>query len=492
MKTVFILFLGVCSFICSAQQVSRTFLPVNPKSEKVKILANVNATYLIKTKADQSMEVIAFDDALQELWGIGITLKFPVLHTAEIYADEIALLFSDTRRRNFVLLEIDATTGHYSFSEYAISTAFQGEQLARYQEHFWVKGWIGEEPVAFRLENNTKTLKTLPIGHANPVKGISHFAFDRDDGALHMLLETTENGYQAYLLRSVNLKGEITRNLLLSHPNRHVTDLRFQTINQELEALGTLAKKKLITGLVQFTKNDAGLSMKAWELKEFPGLDQTLLLEDSLSSKSSKGPKSFDGEIDEVFFMPDGEVIVSLETYEKDYEVRGLLQRESDEQSMIDQIDLNRYGRRGFDTNETTLNDRVDNFSNTEASTYRFREVIIDRVQEQGNRHSKTMILKINEEGNKGILLKMPSKVNSNFSIPDVNMVLLSYWIADDRGFKQVRILNDPKLTKYEVNLAPYLERIDPDEFLNYGFLLNDKVFYLMLQRITFDSMNNY
>lgn len=486
------MFLGFYTLLSEAQQVSRTFLPVNPKTEKVKVLANEQATFLIKTKADQSMEVIAFDEMLNELWGIGITLKFPELHVAEIYPDELALLMSDSRRRNFVLLEIDAATGHYSFSEYAISTAFQGEQLARHQEHFWVKGWIGEEPVAFRLENTTETLKTLPIGYANPISRISHFAYDPVNEELDILLKTNEKGYQAFLLRSINVQGEITRNLLLNHPNRHVTDLRFHKSEPgKLNAIGTLARKKLVLGLALFEKDATGLSIKEWEWNNFPGLDKTLMLEADLSAKSSKTLKSMEAEIDEVFFSPNGPVIVSLETFEKDYEVRGLLQRESDEQSMIDQIDLNRYGRRGFETNETTLNDRIDNFSNTEASTYRFRDVIIDRVQEQGNRHSKTTILKINEQGNSGIHMKMPSKVNSNFSIPGRNLALQKYWLVDDQGLKLVHLSDEPKLSKYDMRLGPYLKRIGPSEFLNYGFLLSDKVFYLVIQRIDFEESNN-
>ncbi|MCR9066940.1 MAG: hypothetical protein NXI00_23415, partial [Cytophagales bacterium] len=87
---------------------------MNPKAEKVKVLANVESTYLIKTKSDLSMEVIAFDDDLKELWGIGITLKYPVLHVAEVYNEGLALLMSNTRRRKFVLLEIEAENGHYS------------------------------------------------------------------------------------------------------------------------------------------------------------------------------------------------------------------------------------------------------------------------------------------------------------------------------------------------------------------------------------------
>lgn len=488
--TIIFLVFVTCIF---AQEISRTFLPVNPKQEKVKVLANEHATFLIKTKADQSMEVIAFDDKLMELWGIGITLKFPVLHVAEIYSDELALLLSDTRRRNFVLLEIDAGTGHYSFSEYAISTPFQGEQLTRNQEQFWVRGWIGEEPVAFRLENMTQTLKTLPVGHANGVNRITHFSYDVTHQELDMLLETTENGYQAYLLRSMNSKGEITRNLLLSHPNRHVTDLRFHKMPQgSIEAVGTIAKKKLEQGLVWFSYNATDLSMKEWAWKEITGLNQTLVLEsETLATKESKGPKSMEAEIDAVFFSPEGELIVSLETFEKDYEVRGLMQRESDEQSMVDQIDLNRYGRRDFDTNETTLNDRADNFSNTEASTYRFREVIIDRLQEQGNRHSQTTLLRINETAHSGVQVKVPAKVNSNFSIVNQNLVQRSYWLADDQGLKEVQWSAEPQLINHDMSLGPYLKRIGPAEFLNFGFLLNDKVFYLMLQRIAFVESNN-
>lgn len=493
MKGFFILFLVISSLCCSAQQISRTFLPVNPKAEKVKVLANAQSTYLIKNKSNLSMEVIAFDKGLKELWGIGITLKYPVLHVADIYDDGLALLMSDSRRRKFVLLEIESETGHYSFSEYRLSTAFQGLELARNHENYWVMGMIGEEPVAFRLDDETQTLKTLPVGYANPISGISHFTFDPFREELDMLLEVNENGYQAYLLRSIDLGGEITRNLLLSHPNRHITDLRFhKTESGKLEAIGTLAKKKLVLGLVHFVKDANGLSLREWTWKDFPGLEQTMTLEnEALTTKSSKALKSLEAEIDEVTVMPDGEVIVSLETFEKDYEVRGLLQRESDEQSMVDQIDLNRYGRRDFDTNETTLNDRVDNFSNTEAATYRFRDVIIDRVQEQGNRHSQTAILKMNKEGNTGIHFKMPPKVNSNFSIPEKNQVLQSYWLADEQGMKQISVLNEPELSNYDMSLGPYLQRINHHEFLNYGFLLQDKVFYLMIQRLDFVDSNN-
>lgn len=492
MKSFFSITLVLLAVCCFAQEVSRTFLPVNPKQEKVKVLANAHATFLIKTKVDQSMEVIAFDDKLKELWGIGINLKFPVLHVAEIYPDELALLMSDSRRRSFVLLEIDAETGHYSFSEYAISTAFHGEQLARDQEQFWVRGWIGEEPVAFRLENTTQTLKTLPVGHSNGVNRITHFSYDVANQELDMLLETTENGYQAYLLRSINAKGEITRNLSLRHPNKHVTDLRFHKTPQgTVEAVGTLAKKKLEVGLVWFSNHTTELSMKEWAWKEITGLNQTLVLEDeNLAMKESKGPKTMEAEIDAIFFSPEGELIVSLETFEKDYEVRGLMQRESDEQSMVDQIDLNRYGRRDFDTNETTLNDRADNFSNTEASTYRFREVIIDRLQEQGNRHSQTTLLRINETTRSGVHVKVPAKVNSSFSIAYQNLVQQSYWFADDQGLKQVQWSEEPLLINHDMSLGPYLQRIGPAEFLNFGFLLSDKVFYLMLQRIGFEESN--
>ncbi len=492
MKTIFILILAFYTSITHAQQVSRTFIPVNPKAEKVKVLANEQSTFLIKTKADQSMEVIAFDDKLKELWGIGIVLKFPVLHTAEIYSDELALLMSDIRKRNFVLLEIDVATGHYSFSEYAISKAFQGELLARYHEHFWVKGRIGEEPVAFKLDIATQSLKTLPVGHANPVNEISHFVYDQVYNELDILLKTNEKGYQAYLLRSINLKGEITRNLLLNHPDRHVTDLRFHKPESgNLEAIGTLAKKKPVLELGHFVEDPEGISMKTWALKEIPGLDHTVTLDADLPSKPSKGLKTLEAEIDEVFFSEEGEIIVSLETFEKDFEVRGLLQRESDEQAMFDQIDQNRYGRRDFDTNETTLNDRVDNFSNTEEATYRFREVIIDRVQEQGNRHSQSAIIKINQLGIAGTYIKVPLKVNSNFSIPGQNLAAQSYWIADDEGLKRLEFSAEPKLSKYDMSLGPYLRRINASEFLNYGFLLNEKVFYLMLQRIGFEESSN-
>lgn len=493
MKCFSIVCLILFGALCNAQTVSRTFLPVNPNQEKVKVLANEQSTFLIKTKADQSIEVIAFDETLQELWGIGISLKFPVLHVAEVYPDEVALFLSDTKRKNFVLLEIDAETGHYFFSEYTLSTAFQGVQLARNQEQFWVKGWIGEEPVAFRLNAATQTLKTLPLGHASPVNAVVYFGFDEVNQELDVLLETTEKGLQAYLLRSINRKGEITRNQLFNHLTKNVVELHFKkNLNGNIAAIGTLAKKKMVLGLAFFSKDASGQSMKEWDLKGLPGLEDTWTLENqNLTQKQSKPVKSIEATIDEVFFSPSGEIIISLETFEKDYEVRGLMQRESDEQSMIDQIDLNRYGRRDFDVNESTLSDRADNFSNTEASTYRFRDVIIDRVQEQGNRHSRTTIIKISEAGPSGLHMKVPKTVNSSFSMTSENLSSQSYWVADEQGIRHVKLSETPTLINHNMNLGPYLKRIGPDAFLNFGFLLNDKVFYLMLQRIGFDANSN-
>ncbi len=469
-----------------AQTIHRTFLPVNPQKEKVKVLANGRCAFVMKNKADQSVEIIAFDDEMKELWGIGIVLKYPILHVAQIYEDELALLISDKKRRNFALLEIDAETGHYSFSEYNISLAFTGEQLARYQEQFWVRGWIGEEPVAFRLATATKTLKTLPLGHANAVESIKHFAFDPINQELDLVLQTQENGYQAYLLRSINLKGDITRNQLFNHPGRNITDFRIRKSGQgNIQVVGTLSKKKAIDGLVWFSIEEESLTMKEWQLKGLPGTDRTWEMEDQkLVPRQTKGLKTIDAKIDEAFFSPEGELIVALETFEKDYEVRGLLQRESDEQSLIDQLDQNRYGRRDFDPDESTLNDRVDNFSNTEEATYRYRDVIIDRVQEKGNRHSQVAIFRIKDDEVSGIHLKVPKGVNSTFSITDKNLGVQSYWFSDEEGFRKILFSEHPELITHHVTLGPYIKRIGPEEFLNFGFLVNDKVFYLMLQRI--------
>ena len=495
MRNKLILILALFNLNAQAQLVKRTFLPVNPKAEQVKVIAEKHATYVLKLKQDKSLEVIAFDDALQEKWGIGMNIDYPVYQLANAYQDQLVLLMSGPRGRAFVLLEIDQGTGHYTFSEYAFSTSFRATKLVRYRENFWVYGWIEEAPVAFQLDAASQAFKTLPLGHANKVPALADFVFDEGSKELDMLMQTTENGYRSFLLRSVNLKGEITRNVLFHHPGAELVDMAYQKLaDGRIDAIGTLSKKgkKSVSAITRFKWSDGELTHQDFSIKTITGMDSLLDLSGTpFERKQVKSLKSMDGQMDAVHFDVSGTVTIALENFEKDYEVRGLLQREADEQSLIDQVDLNRYGRRDFDVDESTLNERADQFSNTDAAAYRYRELIIDRVQEQGNRHASTTIFKLNDQNIAGQRIRMPKAVNFSFS-QSINLKGDHYWIADEIGLTDVRLEERTARAKLSpMMLAPYGELVAPEKVLNFGFFIHEKVFYLMLQRIDLGASSN-
>ncbi len=474
-------------------QTGRTFLPVNPAEEKVQVVAGKTDTYVVKVHKGNSLEVRAFNQTMEEKWGIGLTVNFPLLHLAQSLDDILVLLMSDNKQQSFVLLEIDAETGHYYNATYDITTTFVPRKLARSRERFWLSGTIGAEPVAFSLDAPTGTFKALPVGHTAKVTDIAQLTYDELNDELDLLLETSANGSQCYVLRSIGRSGEVKRNQIFSYPPADIKDLQFRkSADGMVRALAASTKKSKddITGIVVFNESD--VSGRFYPLKDIPGVGE-VYAEDG-SSKQGKAPKSIKGTLESVAFLPEGGALISLETLVKDYEVRGLMQRESDQQSLIDQVDLNRYGRRDFQTNAAgdtpSFDDRAENFQNTEETTYRFREVIIDRVQEKGNRHTHSTVLRLVDGAFSGFQLKMPREVNSDFSIRNANLTFkgeeTTLWVATKAGYLRWTAGMPEQKTVHRHNIAPFSIPVSGGEILNYGFILHEKVFYLMLQRFDF------
>ncbi len=492
MRLPFICLLLVFSSFLKGQTLHRAFLAFNPEEERVRICADEQSVFVLRNLKGERLDIIHFDQELQEQWAVGITVPGLELTVAEIFNDQLTLFLTGKGQKRFQVLEIARLNGHYAKTGYQLKQPFYANRLTGFKDTHWVSGFVGNRPVAFGLDAETGTMKALPIGHAQPVKSIDYLHFDENSRTLDILLRTSFGSYQGYVLRSINRDGRVAANYELFLPEESLGQVAFTKNSRGILTAATVVKANLETvkAIATIKGPENELEHRLYPLAEFEGVEDQYTLTTDFPIQIKKRPRHLKGRLDAVKFDEEA-ITISLEAYEKSYEVRGQMQRESDQQSLVDQIDLNRYGRRDFDVDEGTLNDRVDNFSNTEASAYRFRELIIDRVQEQGVDLVANYFLQLDSEGAKGLKFRMPKALDSPFHISQQNFRGPLYLTRTTKDWLLVDLkeIGNPRLLgTWTSSGLPYTLLTDNESsVLTYGFVLVEKRLYLVLEKQTID-----
>ena len=487
-------------------QEKRVAVPVDPKSEQVLVKCNASTCFLIK-KNNQlgKVEIIALADSLSELWGIRFLPELTNLQIAQAKDDKLILFFSDLQQVRFQLVEIDSETGHYISSFYSINRPFYPRRLINYRDQYWISGQVNGEPIAFFLDTKVGGFKTLPIGLAGSLDAIADLNFNAKTKLLDLLLKTSEGKHQLFVLRSLDINGKVKANLTLTLPKGakvKESKLAYPDRTGEKWVISTVTKSnpEMIHGLHVFRANGTKVLSSATQLfDEIPQLAMQfdLSLDDSIFVERKGRLRQADGILGEMKFSKENKLMVAFEILETDYEVRGYLQREADMQALNNQLDLNQFGRRDFQNEEgggesgfSTLQDRAETFSGTDAVTYSYQEALVDRVQVSGKRHSKSVLIKIGDNGVESArYIRLPGKINSVFSISDENLFWRNesfhyWWQSADAGY--VCSFRQPdQMTNFKrvgTQLSPNT-RVQGSALINYTTILSEGSTFLLIRK---------
>ncbi|MEM9326166.1 MAG: hypothetical protein AAGA85_10940 [Bacteroidota bacterium] len=501
-KTLFfisILLIGNAFASAQPKKPLRAFLPVDTRSDQVRVINDESSVYVIKGAISTTdLQVIRFDTLLQEVWGVGLQRSLPNLELVKIDEHRLFILMTSASEKELDVLELEEETGNYFLSRFTFSRPFQLKDFEAYRDHMWCSGWINEEGVAFALDSKTGGVKTLPIGYRQSISEVSNLRFDRQRKMLDLTLRTIDNKQAIFVHRSLSLEGRIIDNWVCKSPGGYnLKDFRitYPTATHPF-AVGAIYKgnNEQLQGITTWRLTSEGeWSAKDHLWKSIPGFDERLLIETEEPAIRTKKGKWTNGmtALSEPMLGQMG-MVFSIDQFQKQYNVRGALQRQFDQQQLVNQLDQDQFGRRGFDANETTIADRVDDFSNTDFSNYQFRELVVGNVDESGIDYVRSFVFSYDpEEGLSVQSIEKPPKAYGRMadgSTPLLNLEGRPIYLSIGGGHVHLVDLaaNPPTLATVSVPMGPFTNQWGFGRLLNFGFLALDQEIYLFLQRHDF------
>ena len=478
----------------------RAYLPVDPPTERIQVVNSPNAVFVVKSALKTTeVSVIRFDTQLKEVWAVGLQRSQEKLSMVKAMDDRLFLLMSDGSQKSWDVLELDEETGHYILSTFTLSRPFQLKEFVAYKDYMWCTGTINGEPAVFALDGRKGGAKALPIGYRTPILDVTSIAFDKQAKRLDMSLRSSRDKRSVFIQRSLDTEGRIIENVVFESPSGfNIKDFRFveDSAGRQM-AFATIYKGNYeqLKGLVTWHQADGEWQAVEHFWQAVPGLSQSLQIDSkdrALNVRKAKWESGW-SRMDEPINVEHG-IFVGLDRFEKQYNVRGTLQRQQDQDVLVTQLDQNQFGRRGFDVNETTLDDRLETFSNTDISTYQYRDVLVGPLEESGKAYAETWVLFVNWEGAvTGKIIKSEPKSFGAFADGGSPLETIegrpAYFSARVDRLDMLHLEDkDPRIGSLQVPMGPFTQSWLPGVLLNFGFVGLEEKVYLFLQRYNFEE----
>ncbi len=436
------------------------------------VLLNRNMVQL--SSGDLALEYIGLNSNLKEQWknlypfSQGMSPVFQ-----QVTAKGIMLLFADKSGENYELIKANAEYGDYERFQYQFSNRVRVTELDSYYDHVWITGYIGTNPVLFKLKPDN-TYETVPTGVPGAVKYIGQTTFNRVTKGLDFLILADINKKDALVWRSLGLEGNVLRNeILTSFDKKKVRSLKATYSNSTAHVAGTYSKgsKDRIVGLFwgNIEKDNSGSTFN--EFKELEALTaykplKEVLENDLLTAKKKKfRAANMSAHIDGVGLNDKGDLRIAIEVYKPEYRSRGALEKEFIARDRMAQIDQNVYGRQDLleASGGPGLDDRFERASATDQLQMRFMDQSLSKAVNQGVSYNHTAFMTIGADGDikeayglgfdlldYGSLIRSDHFVNGRLRYPNQN-VYYEYDVQT-KAFKSLKGLEGTSLINWTNN----------------------------------------
>ena len=344
-----------------------------------------------------------FDTLLEKVWQSDIALSprtTPVL--TKVSDNHYYLITSDVASRSFEVFEVALNDGKTKKTSHRFSSPFFINDMVARSHQVWLSGTMLNQGALFSiLLEPDQQPKIMPVGFSQPVNQITQLHFDPTSEMVSYFLYATLNKQKVYVFRQTDVSGKVRGDLVIKgEPKHHLGQLKSTVSDGSIFLVGSYFKQQGDQPLGIFTTqiNQGQLAPIQWSpfkeiqlqkasFEDLPNGDQ-----ESSFSKKDWGPTM----IDSWELGPDG-LLLALEILNKDYQVKGTLQREFEKQEIIARIDQNTYGRRDIDQaaaqDGETLDDRMSNYSATDITQYKYLDAIVGQAQFKGYNYDRTVIL---------------------------------------------------------------------------------------------------
>ncbi|MGI9541771.1 MAG: hypothetical protein ACR2MX_00855 [Cyclobacteriaceae bacterium] len=416
MRSFLLLFLLLVPFRLCYSQTEPLALSVPLSSQHFDLVPLSNQGFIIlefqKGNSQQSatLHLQCFDTLLQKAWQSNLALSprtSPVL--TKVSDDHYYLITSDASSRSIEIFEVGLNNGQAKKTSHRFSSPFFINDMVAYNHQVWLSGTMLNQGALFSiLLQPDQQPKIMPVGFIEPVKQVTQLSFDLTSKTISYFLYSSLKKQKVYIFRQTDVLGKVRADLVIKgEPKHHLGQLKSTLSNGNLFLAGTYFKQQGDQPLGIFTSQISQGQLAPIQFSPFKEiLLQKLSYEDLIDrdqessfSKKDWGPTV----IDSWEFGPEG-LLLALEIVNKDYQVKGTLQREFEKQEIIARIDQNTYGRRDMDQAAAqegeTLDDRMSNYSATDITQYRYLDAIVGQAQFKGYNYDRTVMLTFDAELN--------------------------------------------------------------------------------------------
>ena len=383
-------------------KINSPFLELVPIGEKGFVMFEYQGSNLNSNQI--GMMIYCYDIQLRNTWKNLIAIS-KGLHPAHYLVSDgkFIMIFADTKYQQWEMFSLNLDGGDYQVSKYEFSSPFIIESMLAIGFNTWVAGKMMNQGVLFELNSKNNSYQIIPTAFANPVTSVKEINFDQSSSTLIYLLKTSVNNRQSFVIRSFEVtKNKVINDLTLEVPESYQLDhVKLTRVGTKVHITGTFYKRNIeqTIGLFQYSLEQGKVTNKHFKLfRELPGFyEYTLFQEDEYTvKKSRKGPVQ--AIMDEVIFK-DGSFFVSLELIKKDYRPKGTLQKEFEQNRMVNYLDRDQTGRRSFDQasaqfgDEKSAEDRIYQGSATDILSYRYRNAITGQPMFMGYTYQRSILL---------------------------------------------------------------------------------------------------
>jgi hypothetical protein len=358
-----------------------------------------NQVGLIVSRYDMELNkvwdsMLPFDKKLQLTW-------------YQVSDGHLFIVLSDQKKQKIEVFKLDVNNAKGYQQEYQFSNPFDVSMVLAKGSRTWIAGKMRQHGVLFELEPNSSQYRTLPTAYVNLVNEVSGVQYHEPTNILSFILKTTINKQESCIFRGIDIsKNKVVFDIELQAEQKyHLDQVKYLHLDQGQVVMGTLYKKdaEQTEGLFQFRLERGEIVSRSLRLfKDIPGFYQYQMAEDESEIFTSRN-KSVTAQVDHMISDSHG-VVISLDVMEKQYQAKGALQQEFEQSYLVNYLDQDQSGRRGFDQTSSfggisqSAEDRIYQGSATDILSYRYRNAIISQPMFQGYQYQRTVIIQFQKD----------------------------------------------------------------------------------------------